>query len=322
MAVTKVLRSFFIFRRGKKLDKLLFKTIFKRIMSVTLIVFAIACGVGFAFVYIAPASFLGSSSIEPVVGGRVNILLLATDESGLRTDTIMFASFDSDRHLLNIMSIPRDTRLLIGKSHQKINAAFALGDKDKRQDTTIKYVKELTGMPVNYYAVVHPKGFRDVIDTLGGVYLDVPSRMYYKDPEQDLYIDLKPGYQKLDGDKAEQYTRFRSYPTGDLGRVEAQQRFIKALFEQKLKPEYILKSGELFSKLSQAIKTNFKMSDIPLLIKLLQPMTKESLRTYEMPGAPQMVSGISYVICDIAKTKELINTEFLGKAPKEPTTKK
>jgi LCP family protein required for cell wall assembly len=295
------------------MDKKVFKDIFKRIMSVALIVFAIACGIGFAFVYIAPASMTAQNSMEPVVGGRVNVLLLATDESGLRTDTIMLASFDSNRHLLNILSIPRDTRLIIGKHAQKINAAFALGDKNNRQDNTIKYVKELTGLPINYYAVIHPKGFRDVIDSLGGVYIDVPIRMYYSDPDQDLLIDLKPGYQKLDGKKAEQFTRFRSYPTGDLGRVDAQRKFIEALFEQKLKPEYILKSGELFNKISKSVNTNFKMSDIPLLIKLLQPMNKDSLRTFEMPGGPQMVSGISYVISDVPKTRELINKEFLGK---------
>ena len=128
----------------------------------------------------------------------------------------------------------------------------------------------LTGLPVHYYVVVNPDGFRRIIDTLDGVWIDVPIRMYYSDPDQGLYIDLKPGYQLLDGKKAEQFCRFRSgYANADLGRIEAQQNFVKALFEQKLKPEYLMKSGEIYQHIEDCVDTNFSVSDIPIFLKML-----------------------------------------------------
>ncbi len=296
------------------MDFKIFFGILKKIISVALCIFAIFAGVNTAILYLEPVVENQSiTEVEKVVDGRVNMLLLATDKGGLLTDTIMLASVDTKRNMLNIMSIPRDTRVTIGRSqNNKINAVYASAKEGERVDAILSKVKELTGLPINYYAVVNPGGFANIIDILGGVYINVPQRMYYKDEFQDLYIDLYPGYQLLNGDKAEQFCRFRSYPTGDLGRVEAQQNFIKALYEQKLNADLIAKAPELFKEIEKNLKTNVALYNFTDLLPILNTLKKDSIHMYEMPNYPLYIGTVSYVICDVPKTKELIRTEFLG----------
>ncbi len=303
------------------MDWKIFFKIVKRIIAAALCVLAVTAGVSTAQMYLNPVVKNQSvTEVEKVADGRVNILLLATDKGGLLTDTIMLASVDTKRSVLNVMSIPRDTRVTIGNSqNNKINAVYAAARDGQRVDAILSKVKELTGLPINYYAVVNPGGFANIIDILGGVYIDVPQRMKYSDPDQGLYIDLYPGYQLLDGNKSEQFCRFRSYPTGDLGRIEAQQNFVKALYEQKLNAELIAKAADLFKEVEKNLDTNVALYNITDLVPLLSTLSKDSIHMYEMPNYPMYIGAASYVICDVPATKELIRTEFLGIKPEAET---
>lgn len=257
------------------------------------------------------------SGTEEVKGKRINLLLLATDKGGVLTDTIMFASFDKERHSLNIMSIPRDTRVSLGKSYAKINSVYGAGKEGKRQELVIEKINEIIGMPVNYYAVINPAAFRNIIDILGGVEINVPQRMYYNDPYQDLVIDLQPGLQVLNGVKAEQFCRYRSgYANADLGRISAQQMFVEALLDQKLKPKYLLKADEIFEEIAENIKTNIGVSDVVKLLPVIKAMTGDNVFTYTLPGAPQTIGGASYYVWDRVETDKLVNEQFLNNAPK------
>ena len=250
---------------------------------------------------------------EKVTGKRVNILLLATDKGNLLTDTIMFISVDKERKVMNVMSIPRDTRVKLGNSYAKINSVYGAGKEGKRQELIIEKINEITGLPVNYYAVVNIKAFRQVIDILGGVEINVPMRMYYNDPDQDLLIDLQPGRQVLNGAKAEQFCRFRSgYANADLGRIDAQQTFVKALVEQKLKPQYLLKAGEIADAVLSNISTNIDIVDINNILPVFEAMKGDAVYTCVLPGAPQMIGDASYYIYDKQETDKIINEQFLG----------
>lgn len=272
----------------------------------------VAAGAWCSYRYIAPRERIRPKVTDVCVGGRVNILFLATDESELLTDAVMLLSIDTDQNRLNILSIPRDTRIRRDEKFIKFNSLYALGEEGKRHEEPIRYVKELTGLPIHYYAVVKPQGVRNIVDILGGVWIDVPRRMYYRDPEQNLTIDLSPGYQLLDGKKAEQFTRFRAgYANADLGRINAQQTFLKELIRQKAKPQYLGKTAEIFAELSAHVDTNLAVSDLPLFVKFLGNISTVDICTHQMPLSQETVNGISYVICDVSKTRELILSEFL-----------
>ncbi len=253
---------------------------------------------------------------EPVdeVTGKVNVLLLGVDNEGLRTDTMIIASFDTDDEKVEILSIPRDTRMYIGSRYQKINAAHAISQKNGKiagPQGSIEAVTRLTGIPINYYVEFSFDAFRDTIDALGGVYYNVPQNMNYKDPTQNLNIHLTQGYQLLDGDKAEQLVRFRSYPEGDIKRVRVQQDFIKAVIEQKLNAGIITKLPDLYKSLTSNVKTSFKLSDMTKYTQSLMNLKSENIRMHELPGS---YSGseyaASYWLPDMNAIKLLVETEF------------
>ncbi|MDY3929773.1 MAG: LCP family protein [Clostridia bacterium] len=301
-----------------KRKKLEGKKKFALIFSISLVVF-----ICFSFLAFGLSGFFDKSPLdnsdetytEPVdeVTGKINVLILGVDNEGLRTDTIMVASYDTDDHKMNILSIPRDTRMYVGTKYQKINAAHAITKNGKiaGPQGSIEAVTRLTGIPINYYVEFSFSAFRETIDALGGVYYNVPQNMNYEDPVQDLYIHLTSGYQLLDGDKAEQLVRFRQYPQGDIKRVEVQQDFIKALAEQKMNASIVTKLPDLYKTVSKNVKTNFSVSDITKYAPTLLDLRMEDIVTYSLPGE---YSGseysASYWLADMNELKNLIETTF------------
>lgn len=237
---------------------------------------------------------------------KINILILGTDSGGTRSDVIILASIDPKNNALNMLSIPRDTRVKIGKSYQKINAALSIG----KEDLTIKTVKEITGMPIHYYMTVNFEGFRNIVDILGGVDFNVPVKMDYDDPFQNLHIHLNKGMQHLNGDKAEQFVRFRHYPQGDLDRISAQQAFMKALFDQKLKISYISKADDIFNEMKKDIKTNFGPADMTKNLGAITALKSENIKMYQLPGEAKYIDDLSYYVYDPKATTDLIKQDL------------
>lgn len=277
---------------------------------------------------------LDSLDAENTSVGVVNILLLGVDEGGMRSDTIMLASLNGKTKKINIMSIPRDTRVPFGSNYYKINAAIGIGAQEvakgnlkEPEELTIQKVKMLTGMPVHYFMTVNFDGFKEIIDILGGVDFEVPFDMVYDDPAQNLHINLKAGMQHLDGQKAHDFVRFRKgnaghkgYATGDLGRIEAQQAFMRALAEQKIKPQYLLKATELFNSIKENVRTNYSAADLIKHIGIIKNITGDDIEMHQMPGTTATIGGQSYVLCDEEATAELVNEYFYPTEEKSDKT--
>jgi len=243
-----------------------------------------------------------SNTDEYIKGGKLNILLLGIDAGTIgakeeynrhRSDTMMVISIDRDEKNVKVLSIPRDTRVKIpGVGIQKINAAMAYGGPD----LAVKTVKDFLGVPIHNYVVVNYQGFRDIIDAIGGVEIDIEKPMKYTDKAGGLYIDIKAGHQILNGQKAEEYVRFREYPEGDVGRVKAQQKFLKALSEALLKPSTILKLPKIIEAVQQNVETDMEPLAIASLGNLGRQLKSENLKMYILPGEGKYISGISYFI--------------------------
>jgi len=287
--------------------KLFFKTLFK-ILGIALCVFILIGVVGYGWNYFFPNNSF-SGVIDEIEDDQINTLILATDKSGLLTDTVMLVSVNTNSKKINILSIPRDTLVQHKGRTVMMNAVYGRGKEGERHNATIDVVREITGLPINYYVVVKPDGFRNVIDALGGVYIDVPQDMEHHDPTpgQDLHISLKKGYQHLDGDKAEQFTRFRGYPNADLGRIEAQQMFMSELFKQKVNAGLVIKAPALYKAIVKNVDTNFSASSVPSMVKIITSFDKDSVDTYTLPGRNQN----NRIVYDKEKTKKLIEEVFL-----------
>lgn len=242
----------------------------------------------------------------------INVLMLGLDADGTRADIIMLVNHKPGENRVNVLSITRDTKVMVEDKDFKINALVGLGG----EKLIISKIEELTKLPIDYYVTMSFLGFRKIIDELGGVEIDVPFDMHYDDPAQNLHIHLKKGSQVLDGSKAEQFVRYRmgnrhgeGYKNGDLGRIAAQQMFIKEFIKQKLNLKYISKIDEVFSILKEYTKTNIKLADIMYYIKNFNIKIGE-IKTWTIPGEPTFINDIAYYIYDSKLTMEMINANF------------
>lgn len=273
----------------------------------------IGLGAWCSYRYISPVERTEQTVTDIADGGRVNALLLTTDEEGGLTDTVTLLSFDPHRERLNILLIPKDIRVLRDGTFYRFDTLYAMEEEGKRHEEPVRYVKELTGLPIHYYAVMHPKALRTVVDELGGVRIDVPKRMYYRDSKRNFTVDLSPGYQLLDGEKAEQFIRFQvNCGDGESERIKARQMLVTELISQKANARYLGRIPRLLQKISPHVQTNMKIADFPLLLKFFGNFSELTVSTFRLPVSTKLKNGISYVICDEEETRQLLRREFLG----------
>lgn len=258
--------------------------------AVLVIVFMTVGGLLAAW-FLSDLDFLGIIDDSPgetaAFKTRLNVLVLGVDtragENMARADTIMLASVDAEKNQMSILSIPRDTRVRVpGHGWEKINSTTLLGGPA----LTMKTVSDLLGIRVNKYVMTDYEGFKDIVDALGGVTMDVKQRMYHHDPEDGgkYTVDLKPGIQRLDGDKALQFVRFRDYALGDINRAEQQQKFLAALVNEALQPSTVVKLPSLVSIVSKAVQTNLGIGEMKKLAQVASKMNKANLVTQTLPG--------------------------------------
>ena len=185
-----------------------------------------------------------------------------------------------------------------------------------------KEINELTGLDIKYYIKVDTEAFKALVEAIGGVTFDVPIDMKYTDKKQGLYINLKAGVQKLDGDKAEQVVRFRhnsdgsTYPAEygieDIGRMKTQRNFLKALAKQTLKIENIFKINEFIDIAKKYVETNISFDVIKDYVPYIAEFNSDNLRTEHLPGQSEKCNGWWMYTANESKTAKLIDKMFLN----------
>ncbi len=231
-----------------------------------------------------------------------------TQERGRRTDTIMLAKANFETGEIDILSIPRDTRVLVKGRKDKINHAHSYGGPD----LAISTIENFLDLNIDYYVKVDFAGVKEIVDAIGGVELNVPVRMKYTDPvaKPPLRIDLQPGLQTLDGQKAHDYLRFRRYPEGDVGRVHAQQYFMTELAKQILQPSNILNIDKIIGTYYDYVDTNMPLSRMLKYALSAGKLDTENIRTEMIPGDFATIDGLSYWIYNEAETKQMVDAMF------------
>ena len=232
--------------------------------------------------------------------------------NGNLTDFIMLGKYDPNTREVNLMSIPRDTKV-DGTIDGKINSAYAGVDPMR----TVNKVNEITGIKADYYVLFKTKVLRDLVDAVDGVVVDVPINMNYDDPYQSLYIHLKKGTQKLNGKQAEQFVRFRKnndgtgYVRGDEDRIVTQQAFIKAMISRCLEPQNLVKVKSLVDIVLENTKTNITQEIAAKYIDDAVAFKSDRVRIETLPGGGGYApNGVSYFFMDEEKAKALIEELF------------
>lgn len=249
---------------------------------------------------------------------RTHILFLGIDDkrdSASRTDTILLVAADPNTGSAGILSIPRDTRVYIPERDRwdRINAVHAYGGPQ----LTVKTVENFLGVDIDYYIETDFAGFSRIIDTLGGVEIDVDTDMFYVDTAQDLYIDIKAGRQVLDGETALQYVRYRDR-LGDValvnphyevydGRVERQRKFLMAVIDEILQPSSLLKLPRLLGQVWDAVETNIPWTTALKLAFAANRFTMDKVETAILPGTSERINGAWYWLADPDRTQEVVD---------------
>lgn len=238
--------------------------------------------------------------------GFYTILLSGVDDGNGGSDTNILLAVDTASGYIHGVSIPRDTKASInGKTH-KINAAYNIGGMEKLAET----VSTQLGIPVDFTVSVNLKGFVALVDAIGGVEFQVPIDMDYDDPKQDLSIHQSAGLRRLSGEDAIEVVRFRHNNDGsgyggsqDIGRMQTQQEFLKAVAKQTLTLSNVDKVGS-FSKIFQSyVKTDLTLGNLAWLGKEAISMGSNAISFSTLPGEWRS----PYIYLDPDETLSLVN---------------
>ncbi len=266
--------------------------------------------------------------LQPVENPFTTFLIYGVDQEGIRTDVIMLAVFNAKTSALKMISVPRDTRIQLPDDTyaelkarrsdvpktMKINEIPSYSYPDKRNETSVKVFEQIFNVDVDYYVNMDLKGFRNIVDLIEGVDMYIPDDFDYKDPVQNLYINLKKGQQNLNGDKAEQLIRYRKgYSDGDLGRIDMQHEFMKAFMSKLLTDKNQLNILDIATNVLLHVETNFtKGLDY---IQYLDTFSVDDIQMERLPGESKWVGKISYYIADKEKSAELMQSFYVEEQP-------
>ncbi len=260
---------------------------------------------------------------QPDLDKPLNILLLGADSRTKndpgRTDTIILVRLDPvTRHVL-LLSLPRDTRVMIpGHGINKLNQSSSGYYRDGGTSLLVNTIKTglLPGLRIDYTVKTDFAGFAAIIDALGGVTIDVEERMFYKGV--DVLIDLQPGVQHLDGEQALEYARFRMDAVGDFGtwsgedhgRVARQKKLLAAIVDQTKEVRTLMRLPTIIRAVRAAVTTDMSFDMMARIAMTYRDVAAGNVEQIPFAGVPQYVDGVSYVIPNMSKLRNTIGPLF------------
>ncbi|AKL93617.1 transcriptional attenuator, LytR family [Clostridium aceticum] len=244
---------------------------------------------------------------------RINFIMLGLE--GMRSDTMMFVSFDPENKGLDIISIPRDTYYprvgYDGPGKKKINAAY--GDHGAAGVKTV--VSDLLfDVPVHHYVTVTYKGAAAIVNAIGGVPVTIPrGGMHYRDDYDDppLVINFPAGPRVLNGEDAVKFLRYRQ-PTpgsgavdrgGDLGRIGAQQEFMQSALQKAMSLGSL---PNLVSTSFRHVRTDIELQDVLRYATNAVGLNMENVSMTMLPGTARYQNRVSYYFHDQIETRNLL----------------
>jgi polyisoprenyl-teichoic acid--peptidoglycan teichoic acid transferase len=253
---------------------------------------------------------------EADAGKPQTILVIGSDKraktardagGGARSDTMILVRLDPSKKAIAMLSLPRDLKVRIpGHGTDKLNAAYEEGGTE----LTTKTVKEFTGLSINHVVNIDFRGFREAVDSIGCVFADI-DRRYFNDNmhggDQYATINVQAGYQKLCGQKALDYVRFR-HEDNDIVRAARQQDFLRQAKQQVGVGKIVADRRKLTKAFGKYTKSDIRSKAAVLrLLKLVVASANHPIREVHFKGR----IGASYVTASSTSVRKL-TTEFLG----------
>ena len=231
------------------------------------------------------------------------------DTTFSNTDTLLVASVNTVNGKVALLSIPRDTQVMVpGFGIEKINAAARLG---KGINTTTALIEGLIGQHIDGHVITNFNGFKSIIDILGGITVNVEKDMYYVTGDKsDGVINLKKGTQRLSGAQALQYARFRQDALADISRTARQQAVIKAIGKECLQVKTVSKLPWLVPKIIKSVDTNLTIPQMWAMTNALRQIENLEIASQTLPGNFLIENDISYWKVDTQKAHVVVKKLF------------
>ncbi len=315
--------------KKKSLGRLFFRVVAITFIVIAILISAIACSYN-KFLLNGDGFIAGGSNKEPDPINKT-LAVFGVDEDGYRTDVIFVLNYNSETNKTSIISIPRDTKVEWEESQKeimeevkgysvnisKINEMTSYGGINNIRNLTIDQIENMLDIQVDNYVIVTIDAFRQIVDAIGGVEVDVPSLngngLHYDDNYAGLHIHLDPGVQTLDGEQAEGLVRFRKgYLDGDVGRIKTQQLFLEAFAKKVTRPDIIIKIPGIINTIFNTVSTDVRLGDIPSYLPYLNSVDSSSLSFDIIPGEGRYENGKSYYFPDEDLMPEFIKDIFKG----------
>lgn len=235
--------------------------------------------------------------------GVYTCLLLGVADLG-GSDTMMLGVFDTKNKTASLISIPRDTAVMYEGRKVKVNATYSYGGREATQAA----ISGMLGIPIDFYVSVNLKAFEAIVDEIGGVWFNVPVNMNYSDPTAGLYINVKAGYQLLNGKDAVGVVRCRNcYANADIGRTATQRAFLSALVKQTVTLSNATKVTELINILNTYVDSDMPLNNMVFFGTQAVGMDLDTnLSSAALPGVwPSVQDPYYYLYAE--ETLELVN---------------
>lgn len=313
--------------KEKSLGKLFFKVMAVTFIVIAILASAIACSYN-KFLLDGDGIISGGSNKEPDPINKT-LAVFGVDEDGYRTDVIFVLNYNSETNKTRVISIPRDTKVDWSETQKevmredkgyavdvsKINEMTSYGGIDNIRDLTIDEIENMLGIQIDNYVIVTIDAFKQIVDAIGGVEVDVPvldgNGLHYDDNYAGLHIHLKPGIQTLNGEQAEGLVRFRKgYVDGDVGRIKTQQLFLEAFAKKVTSPEIITKIPGIINTIFNTVSTDVRLGDIPGYLPYLKSIDSSTLSFNIIPGEGRYQNGKSYYFPDYEAMPQFITDIF------------
>ncbi len=247
------------------------------------------------------------------------VLLLGSDareeDTASRSDTMILMRVDQEAGQLTMVSIPRDTMVdLPGYGRSKINAAYAYNGAAG----AVEAVNDFAGVSVSHYAEIHFEELEELVDALGGVWVDIPVSND-QTGSSNTGVTLNAGEQLLDGEQALAFARERyGYLRGDFQRADNQKILVQAIIEQVLDVPPLNLPGTI-QQLAECVTTDYSITDIISLAQEFQSAGDITFYSATVPSSTMTIDGVSYVICDQTEWTEMMQLVDAGYDPNAET---
>ncbi len=317
---------------AKKKEKKSLSQLFFKAMATTFIVVVVLM---FGLVLLYNKFLYNGDSILGIGGNKepdpINktLAVFGVDEDGYRTDVIFVVNFNSQTAKTRVISIPRDTKVTWTNEQRdamrenkgysvrvsKLNEMTSYAGIENIRDYTISQIEDILDIQIDNYVIVTLDAFKQIVDAIGGVEVDVPvlngNGLHYDDYAGGLHIHLDPGLQVLNGEQAEGLVRFRKgYLEGDVGRIRTQQLFLEAFAKKVTSPSIITKLPGIINTVFNTVKTDMRLTDIPGYLPYLKTVDLDGMSFNIIPGQGAYEGGKSYFFPDMKAMPGFIEEIF------------